>query len=60
MTQLDKFFESYVQVPRMRVGKRQTIESLINEEALLLAKFIRNEHNKWLPRITVASIKICN
>jgi hypothetical protein len=26
-----------------RIGKRQTIETLINEEALLLAKFLRDE-----------------
>jgi hypothetical protein len=38
MRQLDKFFESYIEIPRMQVGKKQTIETLINEEALLLAK----------------------
>jgi hypothetical protein len=54
MKQLDKFFESLVDVPRIRVGVKQTIETLINEEALLLAKFIRNVHNKGLSRITVA------
>jgi len=31
--------------------KKQTIETLTNEEALLLAKFIRNERNEWIPRI---------
>ena len=50
MKQLDKFFESFVEVPRMRVGKKQTIETLINEEALVLAKFLRNERNIWIPR----------
>jgi hypothetical protein len=54
MKQLDKFFESLVDVPRIRVGVKQTIETLINEEALLLVKFIRNVHNKGLSRITVA------
>jgi len=33
------------------VGKRQTIETLINEEALLLAKFLRDERKTWTPRI---------
>lgn len=42
-----------VAVPRIRIGKRQTIETLINEEALLLAKFLRDERNTWIPRITV-------
>jgi len=33
------------------VGKRQTVETLINEEALLLAKFLRDERKTWIPRI---------
>ena len=40
---LNKFFESYVKVSRMKVGKKQTIETMINEESLLLSKFLRNE-----------------
>jgi hypothetical protein len=43
--------ELEVEVPRMRIGKRQIIETLIIEEALLLAKFLRNERKDWLPRI---------
>jgi len=35
----------------MRTGGRQTIETLISEEALLLAKFLRNERKEWNPRI---------
>jgi hypothetical protein len=50
MRQLDKFFESSVEVPRTRVGKKQTIETLIIEEALLLASFLRDERKKWIPR----------
>jgi len=34
MKQLYKYFEMDVEVPRMRIGKRQTIETLISEEAL--------------------------
>ncbi|MCW4037652.1 MAG: CRISPR-associated endonuclease Cas1 [Candidatus Bathyarchaeota archaeon] len=45
MKQLNLFFESYVQVSRKRVGKKQTIETLINEEASLFAKFLRDERN---------------
>jgi len=35
------------------VEERQTIETLINEEALLLAKYLRNEEQTWLPRIAL-------
>jgi len=49
---LNSLFNRKVEIPRIRHGKRQTIETLINEEALLLAKFLRNENNKWIPRIT--------
>ena len=55
MKQLSGFFESSVEVPRMRVGKRQTIETLINEEALLLGKFLRDERKTWIPRISITS-----
>ena len=51
MKQLNAFFESYVEIPRMQVGKKQTIETMINEEALLLAKYLRNEQKAWKPRI---------
>jgi len=40
---LNQYFESKAEVPRIRVGKRQTIETLINEEALLFAKFLRGD-----------------
>jgi len=32
--------------------ERQTIETLIKEEALLLAKYLRNERKTWTPRIS--------
>ena len=50
-TRLKEYFETIVEVPRIRVGERQTIETLIREEALLLASYLRNEKNYWLPRI---------
>jgi len=53
MKQLNTFFESIVEIPRMRVGKRQSIETLINEEALLFAKFLRNEQKTWIPKISI-------
>lgn len=48
---LDSLFSSMVNVPRVKVGKQQEVESLINEEAQLLAKYLRNERKEWTPRI---------
>jgi len=50
---LNAYFRSEVEVPRIRVGKRQEIETLINEEAMLLAKFLRDERKSWIPRIAI-------
>jgi hypothetical protein len=44
------YFESTVEIERIRHGKRQTVETLINEEALLLAQYLRNENQTWNPR----------
>jgi len=43
--QLNEYFESRVEVPRTRVGKEQTIETLINEEALLFSNYLREKRN---------------
>lgn len=43
MKALDRYFASNVEVPRIKVGKKQNVETLINEEALLFAKYLRNE-----------------
>lgn len=48
---LNQYFESKVNIPRIKHGKNQTIETLINEEALLLAKYLRNETETWKPRM---------
>lgn len=42
MRALDHYFENMVETPRIRVGKRQTFETLINEEALPLTGYLRN------------------
>lgn len=44
-------FNRKVENPRIKHGKRQTLHTLINEEALLLAKYLRNERKNWNPRI---------
>jgi hypothetical protein len=48
---LNSFFESIVELPRIKHGNKQTVETLINEEALLMAKYIRNERPLWVSRI---------
>jgi hypothetical protein len=51
LQELNRFFESRVEGKRIRNGEHQTIETLINEEVLLFAKYLRNERNTWIPRI---------
>jgi len=48
---LNEYFQSKVEIPRIRMGKEQEIETLINEEALLFAMYLRNERQSWSPRI---------
>jgi len=35
------------------MGEQQETETLISEEALLLAKYLRNERKDWNPRIPI-------
>ncbi len=53
MRELDEFFLLRVEIPGMRHGKRQAIETLINEEARILARFLGEETIKWVPRIPI-------
>ena len=55
MKQLNEYFESYVKIPRMKVGKKQTIETLINEEIMIFAKFLREEQEVWKLRFIETS-----
>lgn len=52
MRKSNEFFKSQVEVTRIRLGNRQTTETLINEEALI-AKFLRNERKMWIPRMEI-------
>jgi hypothetical protein len=56
MSELNNYFEMMVEIPRMKVGKKQTFETLISEEALLFAKYLRNERKDWNPRIPTVII----
>jgi len=49
-------FERWVEVPRTRHGSRQTLETLINEEALLFAKYLRREKKTWEPKIVAMEV----
>jgi len=48
---LNSLFNREVEIPRIRHGTKQTLDTLINEEALLLAKFLRHERETWIPRM---------
>jgi CRISPR-associated protein Cas1 len=52
---LNHHFQNNIEIPRIRIGQKQTIETLINEEALLLAKYLRNEKKNWIPRLYPSS-----
>jgi len=55
LNRLNKYFEKRVAIPRMRRGEHQEIETLISEEALLLAEYLRDEKSTWIPRIVALS-----
>jgi CRISPR-associated protein Cas1 len=45
------YLEQKVDIPRIKHGNRQSVETLIAEECLLLAKYLRGERKTWIPRI---------
>jgi hypothetical protein len=52
---LNSLFEHEVEISRIRHGKKQTLDTLITEEAMLLAQYLRNEKQAWIPRIATLS-----
>jgi CRISPR-associated protein Cas1 len=48
---LNAFFLTEVEIPRIMRGEKQEIETLISEEALLFAKYLRSERPTWKPRL---------
>jgi hypothetical protein len=48
---LKELFDRKVSIPRIRHGFQQSIDTLINEETILLVKYLKNERNEWIPRI---------
>lgn len=50
---LSEYFEFKVDVPRIRRGKKSSVETVINDEASLLAQFVRGERDCWVPRVVL-------
>jgi hypothetical protein len=42
-----------VNIPRIKHGFKQTLDTLIREEAQLLAKYIENTEKEWIPRLAM-------
>jgi len=53
MRELEGYVGSKVEIPLIRHSKRQRIETLINEEVLLLGKYLRAEKETWIPRLAL-------
>jgi hypothetical protein len=50
---LNAYSRTKVEVVRSMRGEGQETETLISEEALLFAKYLRNERKDWIPRICI-------
>jgi len=55
MKSLNAFFETMLDIPRVKHGSKQAVETLINEDASMLARYLRNEKKNWIPRIATLS-----
>jgi CRISPR-associated protein Cas1 len=51
LKRLNLYFISKIDIPRIKMGKKQEIETLIAEEALLFARYLRGEKPTWHPRV---------
>jgi len=45
------FDKGIIELPRIKIGKRQVFQTLINEEALLFAMYLRGKRSTWVPRL---------
>jgi hypothetical protein len=50
---LNGLFECEAQIPRVRHGSKQTLDTLICEEALLFTRYLRSERQTWISRFVV-------
>ena len=60
MKRLELHLQSNIEIPRTKHGNNQTIETLINEEALLFEKFIRNEKRMGSKNFTIEGLLVNN
>jgi hypothetical protein len=51
LERLEEYFQMKITIPRIRIRKKQELETQISEEALLFARFIRCEKGSWIPRV---------
>jgi hypothetical protein len=51
MKGLNEYFLTEAKIPRYRMGKKQELKTLINEEAMFFTKFLRHERKTWIPRM---------
>jgi CRISPR-associated protein Cas1 len=51
MEEINKIFDRTVNIPALKHGEKQTIETLINQEARIFAMYLRGERKTWIPRI---------
>jgi CRISPR-associated protein Cas1 len=56
INKLQSYFIQKVKIPRIMRGESQEVETLINEEALLLAKFLKGETGTWVPRMAIPKV----
>jgi CRISP-associated protein Cas1 len=48
---LNRLFDRVVDIPRIRHGFKQTLDTLISEEAFMLAKTLEEPNTIWVPRL---------
>lgn len=53
---LNDYFRSTVEIPRIMKGEKQELETLISEEALQFARYLRSEIVSWNPRAVGLSL----
>lgn len=51
INEMNEYLKRRVRIPRINIGNRQRIETLISEEAFLFASYLREEMKWWIPRI---------
>ena len=52
-SKLDSEQISSVELPRTKIGKRQTVNTLINEKVILRAEYLRDKRKAWVTRFVV-------